>query len=130
MKHLKEKLDKLIKTAQQDSEILAVFLFGSSARRQNHKESDIDICLFMKPDDYTSFELSQKKLQYLKLFNMDVQIFQQMPLYIKVRIIKEGEILFCADEEELYEFVFRVIAEFGDFEHIYRDYLKEVAGVR
>lgn len=54
----KEKLDKLIKTAQKDNEILAVFLFGSSTRRQNHKGSDIDICLLLKPHTYTSFELS------------------------------------------------------------------------
>lgn len=125
-----EHLDKLIKTVQQDSQVLAIFLFGSRARDDNYKKSDIDICLLMKPNSYTTMELSQKKLEYLKLFDMDIQIFQQLPLYIRVRIIKEGKNLFCANEDQLYQIVFRTIREFGDFEHIYRDYLKEVGGVR
>ena len=125
-----EYLDKLIKTVQQDSQVLAIFLFGSKARDDSYKESDMDICLLMKPASYTPLELSQKKLEYLKLFDMDIQVFQQLPLYIRMRIIKDGKNLFCANEEQLYQIVFRTIREFGDFEHIYRDYLKEVGCVR
>jgi len=84
----------------------------------------------MKSGCYNPAELSQKKLEYLKLFDMDIQVFQQLPLYNRTRIIKEGKILFCANEDELYEIVFSTIREFGDFEHIYRHYLREVANVR
>lgn len=129
MKHLKEKLNKLVKAIQSDPEILTVFLFGSGVRGEEQRGSDIDICLVMEPSIYTPIQLSLKKLQYLRLFDMDIQIFQQMPLYIKIRIIKEGKILFCADEDKLYQIVFRVLDEFSDFEHIYRDYLKEVSSV-
>jgi hypothetical protein len=31
------------------------------------------------------------------------------------------------DEDSLYELAFTVIREYSDFEHVYRDYLKEVA---
>lgn len=109
---------------------MAIFLFGSAARNEACKESDVDICLVMEKRCYTPEELYQKRLSYLKLFDMDVQIFQQLPLYIRIRIIKEGKVLFCRDEDRLYEVVFRAIREFSDFEHIYRDYLKEVASVR
>lgn len=125
-----EHLDRLRKTVQQDNQVLAVFLFGSRARDDSYKESDIDICLLMKPKAYTPIELSQKKLEYLKLFDVDIQIFQQLPLYIRVRVIKEGKNLFCTDEEQLYQLAFRTIREFSDFEHIYYDYLKEVGCVR
>jgi len=60
---------------------------------------------------------------------MDIQVFQQLPFYIRTRIIKEGKILFCANEDELCKIVFSTIREFGDFEHIYSHYLKEVANV-
>lgn len=123
----RKQLDKLIETVQQDSEILAVFLFGSVARSSNYKESDLDICLLLKADFYTPKELLKKRLEYLRSFDMDIQIFQQLPLYIRMRIVKEGKILFCADEDKLYQIVFCTIREFGDFEHIYRYYLKEVA---
>lgn len=125
-----DRLDKLIDKARQDKGILAVFLFGSLARSVDYKGSDIDICLVLEPDSYTSIELSQKKLEYLDSFDMDVQIFQQLPLYIRIRIVKEGKTLFCRDEHKLYQIAFRTIQEFADFEHIYRDYLKEVQSDR
>ncbi|MCX5704355.1 MAG: nucleotidyltransferase domain-containing protein [Candidatus Omnitrophica bacterium] len=124
------KLNTFIKTVQQDADILAIFLFGSTARNKNHKQSDIDICLMMRQGSYLPLEFSRKKLEYTKLFDLDVQIFQQLPLYIKIRVIREGKNLFCANDDELYQIVFRTITEFEDFKQIYRDYLKEVGNVR
>jgi len=126
MKDYRARIDKLVKMAKQDTNVLAVFLFGSAARGDYNQASDVDICLILKPDHHTPLELSRKRLEYQKLFVMDVQIFQQLPLYIKVRVIKEGKNLFSADEDALYQLVFDTISEFEDFEHIYRDYLKEV----
>lgn len=127
---IEKKFDKLCSFVKQDSRILAVFLFGSATRNEVHKGSDVDICLVMEKGNYTTGELYQKRLSYLKLFDMDIQIFQQLPLYIRIRIIREGKVLFCRNEDRLYEVVFRTIREFSDFEHIYHDYLKEVASVR
>ena len=124
------KLSKFIKTVRQDADILAIFLFGSTARDENHKQSDIDICLMMKQGSYLPLEFSRKKLEYIKLFNLDVQIFQQLPLYIRIRVIREGKKLFCANDDELYTLVFKTITEFEDFKYIYQDYLKEVENVR
>jgi len=127
MKAINKQLNKLITLVKQDKQILAVILFGSCAREESYQGSDIDICLIMDKNSFTSEILFKKRMHYLKLFDMDIQIFQQLPLYIRVRIIKEGKILFCRDEDKLYELAFRTITEFADFEHIYKDYLKEVA---
>lgn len=124
------KTNELVNTAKLDGEILAVILFGSGAHRKNLRYSDVDICLILKPQEYSAKYLSSKKLEYLKEFNLDIQIFQQLPIYIKKRIVKEGKILFCKDEDEMYKVAFKTIEEFTDFEHIYRDYLKEVTCVR
>ena len=129
-KESKKQLSKIIEGAKKDAEVLALFLFGSTTRKENYKNSDIDICLVLMPHSYTPKELSQKKLEYLKSFNLDIHIFQQLPINIKKRVIKEGKVLHCKAEETLYEITFIVIREFADFEHIYRDYLKEVAHVR
>ncbi len=124
-------IDSLIEYSKYDADILAVMLFGSLARDENSKDSDIDICLVLKPTNYTALILSQKKLQYLKEFSdIDVQIYQQVPLYIRKRILKEGKILYCADEDTLYNVAFKTIQEFEDYKHIYTDYLKEVGSDR
>ena len=110
-----------------DPDILALFLYGSTARAEQNRQSDVDICLVLMPGSYTPLSLSHKKLSYLKSFDLDIQVFQQLPLYIKSTILKEGRLLHCKDEDALYDLSFQVIREFSDFEHIYRDYLKEVS---
>jgi predicted nucleotidyltransferase len=126
----KKHLTKITEEVKNDREILALILFGSTARKDNYKESDVDICLVLMPQSYTTIELSQKKMVYLKSFNLDIHIFQQLPLYIKRRVLKEGKVLHCKDDDALYDLSFTVIREFADFEHIYRDYLIEVENVR
>ncbi|MCM8831839.1 MAG: nucleotidyltransferase domain-containing protein [Candidatus Omnitrophica bacterium] len=134
LKHIlnskRQSLNKLLRLIKQDNEVLAVVLFGSFAQKNFTNASDIDICLVMERNNYSQEELFQKRLDYLKFFDMDIQIFQQLPLYIRVRILGKGKILFCRDEDKLYEIAFHTISEFTDFEHIYRDYLKEVESVR
>ena len=124
------KVAELLEKARQDQDVLAVILFGSSARGDNRPDSDVDICLVLQPSDYSDLELSHKKLEYLRSFSissLDIHVYQQLPLYIRKRILKEGEILFCSDEKALYELAFRTIQDFEDFRRIYDGYLEEIA---
>ena len=121
--------DGLIRRARQDQDVLAVIIFGSRSRGDEGPASDVDICLVMQPKDYSKLELSRKRLEYLKHFanaKLDIQIYQQLPLYIKKRILQDGEVIFCRDEDILYELAFRTIQEFEDFKRIYYSYLEEV----
>jgi len=120
----------LVGKARQDQDVLAVIVFGSCARGDDGPVSDLDICLVLQPEDYSNLKLSRKRLEYLKVFGipgLDIHIYQQLPLYIRKRILKEGEILFCRDEEVLYEMAFHTAQEFEDFRRIYHSYLQEVA---
>ncbi len=122
-----EGLTALLARAEQDPEVLAVILFGSRARGESAPDSDVDICLVLEPRSYSDLELSKKKLDYLAEFDLDIHIYQQLPLYICHRVLKEGKILFCRDEDALYDLAFRTIREYEDFKHIYREYLEEIA---
>ena len=124
---MEEKLRKVVEKAKNDPEVLAVIAFGSHVRGEAGPAADLDVCLVLQPRDYDDLFLSQKKLDYLKEFDLDIQIYQQLPLYIRRRVLKEGQVLFCRDEERLYELAFRTIQEFEDFKHIYYGYLEEVA---
>jgi predicted nucleotidyltransferase len=95
-------LERLLSSASADPEILAVILFGSSARDEMTASSDIDICLVFRLGKADRLALSRKRLEYAES-DIDVQIFQFLPIYIRRRVLKEGKVLFCRDEEELYE---------------------------
>jgi len=122
-------LNRLLDIAKQDKDIIAVLLFGSTAREEQHPKSDIDICLVLIPQKkpYNNLYMSHKRLKYLSQSDMDIQIYQQMPLYIKTRILKEGKILFVKNENLLYDIAIKTVKEFEDFKHIYNSYLEEVA---
>jgi len=122
-------LDRLLGMVKQDKEVLAVIIFGSAARDEKVLLSDVDICLVItsQPKSFELTSLSHKRLEYMKDNSLDVRIFQQLPLYIRVRVLKEGRILFVRNENKLYELAFRTAQAFEDFKHIYYGYLKEVA---
>jgi len=118
-------LNTIISRAKKDKLVLAVALFGSYARGEAHR--DIDICIFLQPKTYSQLDLSKKKLSYQPdNEKYDVQIFQQLPLYIRKRILKEGRILYCKDEDTLYDTYFRTIKDFNLFEPYYEQYLAAV----
>ena len=123
------KLNQLVDIAKQDKDILAILIFGSVARGEQHNNSDIDICLMLMPQrqPYENIFMSRKRLEYLSKFDMDIHIYQQMPLYIKKRILKEGKVIFMRNENLLYHLAIKTIKEFEDYKHIYYDYLEEVA---
>jgi len=58
--------------------------------------------------------------------NLDVQIFQQLPLYVKVRVLGEGKTVFCKDEDLLYDLSFSTVRQFEYFKPRYLSYLEGV----
>jgi hypothetical protein len=117
-------IEKLINCAKKDKEILAVIVFGSFARGEKFR--DIDVCLVLR-DTLEPIKISRKKLEYLAEFpELDIQIFQQLPIYIRVRVLKEGKVVFCRDEDMLYDLAIKTMKEFEDFKPIYYEYLKGV----
>lgn len=123
-KKINKEIKKLIERAKKDRKIIAVALFGSSLKR---KGRDIDICLFLDKK-YPNLEMSKKRLEYLGEVSdkMDIQIFQQLPIYIRARILKECKILLEKNSDLLYEIAFDTIKEFGFYKKLYVMYLNEV----
>lgn len=108
-----------------DKEAIAVFVFGSFARGEPNRDIDLAIVLDKK---YSNIEMSRKRLKYSSILpsKFDVQIFQQLPIYIRKRILKEGKIILSKNEPLLYEIAFATIKEFGLYEKIYTNYLESI----
>lgn len=109
---------------KKDKQIIAVLIFGSFVTNRLYAR-DIDICLVLNKK-YTNKEMTNKRIKYYsKLPDIfDIQIFQQLPLYIRKRILEEGKIIFCKDEDKLYDTAYETIKEFNQFKEKYTDYIK------
>ena len=73
--------------------------------------------------------MSRVRLAYLAEGAGDIVIFQQLPLHVKSRVLKEGRVLFVRDEDALYAVAITAARAFEGFRHRYRAYLDEVAVV-
>jgi hypothetical protein len=114
---------KIMEKAKSDKKIIAVALFGSSLKR---KGRDVDICFFT--DEITKKEAMKKRIDFSGRFNekFDINLFQLLPVYIRIRIIKEGKIIFSKNDEKLHQIAFDTIKEFGSYKKLYDMYLENV----
>ncbi|MGH7860412.1 MAG: type VII toxin-antitoxin system MntA family adenylyltransferase antitoxin [Candidatus Binatia bacterium] len=120
-------IEGLLTKAREDPDLLAVILFGSAARGEHGSSSDLDVCLVLSGRNHPPIRLSEKKLEYAaRHAAVDVQVFQQLPLYVRRRVLREGRVLWARDEEMLYELAFRTAQEFEDFRPRYEEYLRSV----
>lgn len=122
-------LAALTAVARKDKEVLAVVVFGSFARKEK-KPADVDVCIVLARKQ-KPLEMSKIRLKYLAGFpSLDIQIFQQLPLYIKTRVFGEGKVIFCRNLDLLYDLAANTAREFEDYKHIYKGYLEEVLHAR
>lgn len=110
-----------------DKDIVAVFLFGSLVRGESSSLSDVDVCLVLRPGKYEDPFLSGKKVSYMKHVpneKIGIHIFQQLPIYVRVRVLREGRTLLTRNEDALYDMAMDTVREFESFKRHYDDYLK------
>ncbi|MFH1609632.1 MAG: nucleotidyltransferase domain-containing protein [Candidatus Bipolaricaulota bacterium] len=118
-------LDELLGVAREDPHVLAVILYGSQARGEAGPGSDVDVCLVLKLG-FPKEELPAKTFAYLG-FDLDVRVFQALPLAVRRRVLQEGRVLYARDEDALYDLAIRTAKAWEDFRHIHHDYLEAVA---
>lgn len=120
---------RVIERVQTDEDVLAVILYGSHAREEAASSSDVDLCLILRPGKDTRGDQTRVQAAYLEFSGdrLDIRVFQQLPLYIRRRVLREGRVLFCRDEDALYALSYWTAQQFEDFKPIYYAYLAEVA---
>ena len=80
---------------------LGILLFGSSARMEDVERSDIDICIVRPVNDGLLTEMNR-----MLGGKYDIKVFENLPLYIQIEIIRDHKIIH-GDEVELSAYFYR-----------------------
>lgn len=121
----KKAIEKVVDEIKKIKGVQAVVLFGSTARGEQKPISDVDICVLADKkisinakDDIASF--SSEKI--------DISIFWDLPASVRLKVLKEGKILFSRSEESFHSASVETVSEYLDFKHILDRNISRVFG--
>lgn len=103
-----------------------IIFFGSAEEQRMTKESDIDLCVYFDGNIRNAAEFRYKILSMLPGTRYDIKIFQMLPLYIRMEVLK-GTPVFVRDSRFLYEKATETIRDFNAFRHRLYDYTGQAA---
>ncbi|MGD0729530.1 MAG: nucleotidyltransferase domain-containing protein [Candidatus Micrarchaeaceae archaeon] len=117
---IESKLNLMIEKAKKDKNIIAILLFGSYARRDKNYR-DVDVALVLK--DNAKYE--EELFDYFKAINsvenkvIDIVIFNTLPLEIKRKVMNDAEILYSANNSELYDKSIDTIKKWNEYSYMF-----------
>jgi len=105
---LKKSVDGSLKLFKR--KIDSVYLFGSFANGKFNNLSDVDVCFF---GEYSW----EDKIKIISLFDeiFDVSFFQDLPIWIRIRVFREGKRIYTKGVKKEYAYLFSTIREYEDF---------------
>ena len=118
-----EEIKKIARGISRIKNVDAVYLFGSHARGKAGPLSDIDICAI---GNFT--EKEKNKIYGFSSENLDISIFNKLPVMIQFRVLKEGRELFVKDRENINAIKIKTMKNYIDFKYSINKYCKEILG--
>ena len=115
-----KKLLLIIAAIKKIKSVKAIYLFGSQARGEAGPLSDIDICVIAP----AASEKDRNKILGCAYYDVDVVLFADLPLTIKVRIFREGKPLHVADLHYIDELAWRTMKEYFDYKLILKEFIE------
>ena len=117
-KHLDvAKISEKVRALAEDYGIIYAILFGSTIKGRFIKgESDIDLAIKVnKLDKKELFSFLKSFLRDLNIDNLDVAVINFSPFSLNYEILTKGRVIFCKDEDELFEDRLKIIKLHDDW---------------
>jgi len=121
MKDKKDLFMRKLKEMPDFNKVKFIFLYGSYAENKQNKLSDIDFAVYYQGDKKERFNFRLKILGKLP-DNFDVQIFQDLPLFVRIEVLK-GKLIYTKDLAFVYDTAYQTIKAFEGFKKYYYDYI-------
>lgn len=65
-------------------------------------------------------------MEYSEFEDVDVQVLSELPLYIRARVLKDGKVVYCKNEDLFYDVAIKTVKEYELFRPRYELYLEGV----
>lgn len=110
-----------------DGRVRFIALYGSLVEGRGSGLSDIDVALYYDGSEEERFSF-RVALQGELGERFDVQIFQDLPLYVRREIVARGKVIFYTDYDFLFNVYLQTLREYSDFERHLRTYYSYLEG--
>ena len=110
-----------------DGRVRFIALYGSLVEGRGSGLSDIDVALYYDGGEEERFSF-RVALQGELGERFDVQIFQDLPLYVRREIVARGRVIFYTDYDFLFNVYLQTLREYSDFERHLRTYYSYLEG--
>ncbi len=118
-----EDIPKIAEDIGKIKNVKAVYLFGSYATGKTHPLSDIDICVIGNLTEKEKYKAMDALSD-----NLDISIFNELPISIRFRVFRDGKPLIVKDKDFVDVLKMKTAKEYIDFKYIINQYCKEVLG--
>jgi predicted nucleotidyltransferase len=115
-----EDIGKITREIAKIKNVKAIYLFGSYAQTKQHALSDIDICVIGDLTEEEEIRVYGKGSD-----NLDLAIFNRIPLAIKFRVLKDGKPLIVKDEKYIQKVKFYTLRDYLDFKPAINKFIME-----
>jgi len=122
----KDTKDRIIEYFSTRPEIKVGYIFGSRAKGEGGKLSDIDIGILIDEDKVPKdvpygykAKVIAELMNILKTEKVDLVILNESPLFLCFRIIHDGVILYSKDEKKRVDFEVKIISRYLDRKFYY-----------
>jgi len=118
IKYLDEaKISEKVSVLAEKYRIIYAVLFGSSVERRFIRgESDLDLAIKVdRLDRNKLFNFLRSFLRESEIDNLDIVIINFSPFSLNYEILTKGKVIFCRNEEELFEDKLKVIKLYDDW---------------
>lgn len=88
--------------------VCAILIYGSYALGDANIRSDVDVCIVLKNNDKKEINNIYRKILRISAKNekYDIKIFEQMALFMKNQVIKNGKVIYAKDKAGLEEYFY------------------------
>lgn len=119
-------MEKISKVLKRHKNILFAYIYGSFARGEQRRDSDVDIGVFLKENTkrgkFYEVELSLEIERDAGMKNVEAVILNGKPLRFLNQVLRYGKLIFSNNERERVKFVTFITKSYIDFKPYYKEY--------